>query len=258
MKKNHLMLTIGLIVITIMIMVIGYIVLFHYGNPRAEQLFVTNIDVNEDQIWLEGSTSSSNAEAYKDYDYEIKGDSVYITIKYVMASDAYPHSYFDIRIKDDFSRIKKVYLTDGEYEKLLWDVESLKTTTGAITTTMAAVTLPVDRIVSGEAIEGRVGGTYRYQLTDDELKAFIDHFNSQGYSDKDRKEPSMSHTAMDDSIDLVLQTNDGKTITILFYYDEETVITDQDNNSYSIFDPALTNYMNKVIGWYLLEKGKFE
>jgi len=58
-------------------------------------VYVDHVDVTKNQIRIAGGTSSSG-DAYKDFKYEIDGESLYITINYVLASNSYRSGDFTI------------------------------------------------------------------------------------------------------------------------------------------------------------------
>ena len=259
MKKNYLIVTVCLIVAAGIAAAAFYISLFYIGNPKSDSLYIDNIVVTKDLVQLDGGTTSS-AETYRNYEYNIEGEDLYITINYVLASKTYRSDSFSIQIKDDFSQVKRIYLDDKENKKLIWQKNQADAITPAPpeSATATAISLSADRITSGRIEDGRVGGVLQYQMTAGELKAFINYFNLQEFTENDKKEGSSDRDSLSDSTDVILQLDGGTTIYIMGYDDGETVITNQDGSGYSIFDPELTDYMITTMGGILREKGVWD
>lgn len=228
MIKNELKLAIVVVLIAI-IAVAGFGVYGLYaGNPRVTGLYIDYIAVTNDLVELKG-ISTGSADNYKNYKYSIKGEDLYITINYALKSESHMGGNFYVQIKDDFSKLKRVYLTGGGDKKQIWgEGMPAEESTGP---TAATISLQAEQITSGEVVQGSVGGSLRYQLNSDELKNFINFFNSQRYTDSSKEALSSDHTALSDSTDVILQLPDGKTIYIMAYLDGETVISDQNDNS---------------------------
>ncbi|HVI41305.1 MAG TPA: hypothetical protein VM577_11655 [Anaerovoracaceae bacterium] len=273
MRKNYLIMAVSLIAITVIAAVIFYINFFYVGHARSgDTLYVDHVAVFKELIQLDGGTAASG-DAYKDFSYSIKDKDVYVEINYVLVSKAYQSGDFTIKMKGDFDQIKRVYLTDGKNKKLIWqaDAEPEQTSVGAITsmppvsTTAAALTpitpaktaltLPADRIESGEIDDGMIGGTLRYQMTSDELTAFVNYFNGRNFTDDDKIKNPYDHDSLSDSTDLVLNTGNDQAIVIMGFQDGETMVSYPDGSGYSLRDPELTQYLNSTMGAILKEKG---
>jgi len=265
MKKNYLKLTIGLILITIIAVVLYGVYGLYAGNPRVQGLYLDQIAVTNDQVDLRGGSAGS-ADLYKDYQYSFRGEDLYIMINYALRVKDHPTADFNIRIKDDFSKIKRVYLTDGEDEKQIWEISAPATpaavTKGAIasiTQVKTPITLPADQITSGEIENGMVGGTLRYQMAPDELSAFIDYFNRRNFTEDDKINNPSDHDSLSDSTDIVLYLGDDPAICIVIigFGDGETMVSNPDGSGYSLRDPELTDYLNVTMAGILKEKGKW-
>lgn len=244
MIKNELKLAIVVVLIAITA-VAGFGEYGLYaGNPRVVGLYIEDISVTNNLVELKVGSAGS-ADNYKDYKYSIKGKDLYITVNYALRTENHKGGNFNIQIKDDFRKVRRVYLTGGGDRKQIWGegmpTEEPKGSTATI------INLPADQIVSGEVVQRRIGGTLRYQFNSDELKAFIDFFNNRRYTDSSKEEFSSDHTALSDSTDVILQLPDGKTIYIMVYVDGETVITDQNGNSFLIIDQNLTDYLTEAL-----------
>ena len=249
MKNNYLMETIGLLILAIIAIAIYYISLFHIGDPKLDTLHVEHIGVTKDLIELDGRTDASG-DAYKNYEYEVKGKYLYITIKYVLASNSYRSGDFAIQINGDFTNVEQIYLTDGKNNKLIWQDDP-------VTTVKTPITLPADRITSGLIKDGRVGGVLQYQMTPDELKAFINYFNLQQFTENDKKEGSSDRDSLSDSTDVILRMDDGKNIYVMGYLDGETAVTNSDGSGYLLNDPELTDYLSVTMAGILKENGEW-
>ena len=120
MKKKHLIFIVCFAAITIIAVVVFYINIFFIGDARGSDfLYFDHVDVTKNLLQLDGSTSSSG-EAFKNYEYTIDGEDLYITIKYVIVSKTYHSGRFSIKIEDDLSQIKRIYLDDGENKEIIW------------------------------------------------------------------------------------------------------------------------------------------
>jgi hypothetical protein len=120
MGKKYLTLIVCLIAIPVIAAVTFCISLFYVGGARGgDILYIDRVAVTKDLIQLDGGTASSG-EAYKNYEYTIKGEDLYITINYVLVSKAYQSGNFSIKIEDDLNQVKRIYLDAGENKKLIW------------------------------------------------------------------------------------------------------------------------------------------
>lgn len=114
------------------------------------------------------------------------------------------------------------------------------------------ITLSEEEILSGEVCDPMVGGVLRHELTQDELKAFIDHFNSCGIREGERENNSVnSHNHMSDSIDVSLTMKSGDRMYVAVYYDGDISVTNEHGNDYFLHNFALQNYILNTMGKYL-------
>lgn len=113
------------------------------------------------------------------------------------------------------------------------------------------ITLSMDQITSGEVSKPLVGGAIRYTLSLEELKEFIDIFNGCNITEEDCEEISGDHTAMSDSIDVILHMNNGTAIYYLAFSDGEIYVTNEYSKSYySLYNTDLFDYISSM-GEYL-------
>ncbi len=254
--------------IIVLIMIIAFAAFGVYGmyagNPRMEGLHISHITVADDHVDLRGSSASS-ADNYKNYQYSIKGENLYITINYALKTRTHFGGDFIIIIKDDFSKVKRVYLIGGGDKKQIWEASEPVTpaaiTEGAIAPAMQAkaLTLLADQIMSGKIVEGMVGGTLEYQMTSDELSAFITYYNGRNFTENDKINDPSDHDSLSDSTDVVLQLTDDpeNCIVIMGFLDGETMVGFPDGEMYVLRDQELTDYLNITMAKILKEKGQF-
>ena len=99
-----------------------FISVFFIGGYRVEGIYKTTL--TENYLNITGSSSGSG-DAFAGYSYEIKADSVYVKVRYVLVSKFFRSAEFDIKIEDDFSDVKRVYITNGKENRLVYEaVES--------------------------------------------------------------------------------------------------------------------------------------
>ena len=242
MKKNHLVLTVGLILLTIIAVVSYWIYGLYAGNPQVEALYIDHISVTNDQVDLHGSTAAS-AGLFKDYTYSIDGEELYFTINYALRVKEHSTADFDVEIKDDFRQIKKVFLTDEKDKKLIWDRNATAADDAStpaavvITPTVEAIapiaqaktlfTLPTDQITSGKIVDNMIGGTLQYEMTQEEIASFIDYYNSWKFTENDKIKAPADHDSLSDSTDVVLQLADDPALSIVIigFLDGETMVS---------------------------------
>ena len=118
-----------------------------------------------------------------------------------------------------------------------------------IDTSKGKITLSKDEITSGKVSVSQVGGALDYTFSTDELKEFVDFFNSFNLTEKDKEGESKIHTASENPIAIILEMNDGTKMFLMAFWDGETYVTDN-KNSYSLFNKDLSDYLlglNKYI-----------
>ncbi|HEY8890323.1 MAG TPA: immunoglobulin-like domain-containing protein [Clostridium sp.] len=84
-------------------------------------IFVDNITKDNKTLQITGSTSNS-ALVYAGYSYKIKGDSLYLKLRYSLGSSFHHGGGFNITLNNDLSNINNMYLqgNKSEDEKLFW------------------------------------------------------------------------------------------------------------------------------------------
>ena len=84
-------------------------------------IFASEIVVSHDSVKLKGNTSHS-APAFVGYVYEVKGNNLYVGLKYNMFWGFFKRiGAFDIQIKCDTSNLSNIYFKNGNEEKLIWE-----------------------------------------------------------------------------------------------------------------------------------------
>lgn len=106
------------------------------------------------------------------------------------------------------------------------------------------ITLPTDKITSGEVSDSRIGGKLSHELSSSELNGFINFFNSCNITERECRKISGKHTSISDSTDITLQMNDGTAIYFMAFWDGEIYVTDEySSKHYSLYDTRLLNYI---------------
>ena len=117
---------IGIVVLSVLVLCVsGKVMLEHgwrlWGFSKCESpdaLFGESVFVGADVVRVSGTTNSS-ALRYNGYTYKRVGDTLYIGVRYDIFGTYWAD--FSVEIKDDFSNLKKVVLTNGEKEEIIWD-----------------------------------------------------------------------------------------------------------------------------------------
>lgn len=120
MLKNKKILCVVIIIIGILL--IGSIKYLMVGNGvNTNSLFVKNIDVNNDKLYIAGLTINSG-EAFAGYDYTIENENLYLKLRYTIVNQFHGNGDFSITINDNLMNIEKIYLQGKESEdlKLVW------------------------------------------------------------------------------------------------------------------------------------------
>lgn len=87
-----------------------YFVVFVYGSYiHVANYPVREITVEANQLNFRGTTASS-AQAFSGYRYQIKGNEVYIKIRYSIAGRFNRYGDSQISIEDNFENVQRVYL----------------------------------------------------------------------------------------------------------------------------------------------------
>lgn len=121
MMKKYKKILIGSISIILFILAasVTYMSIGHSVNTNA--LIINNISLNNETLQITGTTSSSG-EAFAGYGYSIKDDNLYLKIRYSIANPIHRIGDFNITIKGEADKVKKVYLQGNKSEdiKLIW------------------------------------------------------------------------------------------------------------------------------------------
>lgn len=106
------------------------------------------------------------------------------------------------------------------------------------------ITLPENEITSGYVLNRRIGGVFHHDLSSEEIMEFVSFFNSCNITQRDRKKISLKHTALSDSIDVILQMNDSTEIYFMAFLDGEIYVNDHySDKGYSLYNKKLLNYI---------------
>lgn len=113
--------------LTIMVIIIialsfwSWRLLIHGSYLNTSSICLNKINVENTNIQLSGDTSDS-ATGFSGYNYTIKGNSLYIGLRYCLVTKIHPSGSFNIIINDyRLQRINKVYFRGGNDDtKLIW------------------------------------------------------------------------------------------------------------------------------------------
>ncbi|MGK0465554.1 hypothetical protein [Clostridium sp.] len=78
-------------------------------------IFIENITKNNRTPQITGMTSDS-ALVYSGYSYKIKGDSLYLKLRYSLVSPFHRDGKFNISLNDNLENIKHIYLQGNKTE----------------------------------------------------------------------------------------------------------------------------------------------
>lgn len=84
------------------------------------QIYVSDVQINKDNIVLQGQTGSS-ADSFVGSIYKISDHKLYVGLKYnLMFGFTVRDGSFHIKVPCHSESIKEIYLTDSENKKLIW------------------------------------------------------------------------------------------------------------------------------------------
>lgn len=98
-----------------------FIRLLTLRTVNASEIVISNIEVNDSNITIDGGTGSSGI-AYVSYNYSVTDNNVYIRIKYALVTERNRIGKFEITLLDDFHNINNVYIQGKNKDdlKLIW------------------------------------------------------------------------------------------------------------------------------------------
>jgi len=119
--NKYLILVLSLFLIILAVFI--YANVFRGTTMGPNTLYIKHSFLSDGSLLLDGSTSSS-ANAFKDYSYRIEADKLLLKIRYVpLVSRWYPTGSFQILLsKQDLEGIREVYLyqNNNNNKRLLW------------------------------------------------------------------------------------------------------------------------------------------
>ncbi len=118
--KNKIISVVGWSIL--ILLSLTYFVAFVYGAYiHVENYPVREITVEDNQLRFRGTTGSS-AQAFSGYRYQIKGEEVYIKIRYSIAGRFNKDGDSEISIEDNFENIQRIYLQGQKKDdiRLIW------------------------------------------------------------------------------------------------------------------------------------------
>ena len=122
-KKSKKVLSI--IIVTIIAFMLAYFM--YYITLRSEmQISEAGFDpiYVTDKVIKIGAVMQSSGESYANYSYKIEDNSLYLTIyknNLLFMATKHGTCRIDIELKDDFTKIKKIYLKCYKRNDLLWE-----------------------------------------------------------------------------------------------------------------------------------------
>jgi hypothetical protein len=112
------------------------------------------------------------------------------------------------------------------------------------------ITIPINEVTSGYVLSRHIGGAFQHDLSSSEIEEFINVFNNCNFTEGDHKKTSLKHTALSDSIDVVLQMNNGTQIYFMAFSDGEIYVNDlynyKEDYSYSLDNKKLLKYIRSM------------
>lgn len=92
--------------------------IFFVGGYLCDSIFPENISVDANTVKIDGITGNS-ALTFRDYEYFIEGNKLYIKLRYVLISKFYSNGKFNININDaNLSEIECIYFTNKKKQKI--------------------------------------------------------------------------------------------------------------------------------------------
>jgi len=97
--------------------------IFFVGGYLCDSIFPENISVKGNTVKIDGITGNS-ALTFRDHEYFIEGNKLYIKLRYVLVSKFYPDGKFNININDaNLSEIECIYFTNKKNKKMVWSTK---------------------------------------------------------------------------------------------------------------------------------------
>ncbi len=119
MKKKATIIMSAIIVVIGLITLAGYLFMNHSTGTDFVTVSVSKAELTKNQFTAHLMTSSSGT-AFQKYEYEIKDNSLYITVWSGLVNKKYSSGEMDIKIEDNLSNITSVYLKDKDNTKLIY------------------------------------------------------------------------------------------------------------------------------------------
>lgn len=93
--------------------------IFGIGKVSYDKAFITNVSVNDCSVELDANIATS-ADYYKDYEYTIDGDRMYIKVysQFITGGKRWP---VHVKIGYDTSKINEIYQDLGDEKILIWE-----------------------------------------------------------------------------------------------------------------------------------------
>ena len=121
MMKKYKKILIGSISIIVLILAVGITYMSIGLRANTNSLIINNISLNNKTLQITGTTTGSG-EAFAGYGYSIKDDNLYLKIRYSIVNPMHRIGDFNISIKGEAYKVKKIYLLGNKAEdiKLIW------------------------------------------------------------------------------------------------------------------------------------------
>lgn len=121
-KKLFVIIGIALLIAVMVMMLLAYLFINYNTTTNYLTIGVSDAKLTESEFTAHLVTSSSGSKFQK-YEYEIKDNSLYITVWSGLDNSKYSAEYsgeMDIKIEDNLSNVTSVYLNDKDDTKLIY------------------------------------------------------------------------------------------------------------------------------------------
>ena len=108
------------IIIILTICLFFLLIIYSTDIAPYSNFYVKKTEVKDNSITISGYFLSSGL-VYKGYEYEIKNNALYFSIKQGFPTKEFASGDFYIKINEDFSKIEYIYIRDSKESTLLWE-----------------------------------------------------------------------------------------------------------------------------------------
>ncbi len=136
--KTIIKIVLGILAVFIFVLGCFAVKIFVVGEEISpENMMFYEIDLNEDEINIEGELGLFSAVAYRGYKYRIEDGCAYIKMRGVLVSSFYDSAAFDINIKGDFSGVERICVEGKGSKRMILPMEKKPETNSEYSTKWA-------------------------------------------------------------------------------------------------------------------------